>query len=152
MILGICIKIDKLTIAKRCLFIHISRWHTFNLGALSSITVTRQRGWRSGQRWRRFWSRCTRCLAPPVCLWNLWASIMARKAAISLIFMNHCRVSFYRSLHLVMPRNLNTLLHLFMDFGLRFLNLLMRFLYWGVRKLFFGHSGHIQGKAHVALF
>jgi hypothetical protein len=51
-----------------------------------------------------------------------------------------------------MPRKLNSSLLLFSDFGARFLNQLLRFLYRRSRKSAFGHFRHIQGKAHVGLF
>jgi hypothetical protein len=58
----------------------------------------------------------------------------------------------YRSLHLFMPRKLNTPFLLFSDLGAWFLNAIFRFLYCGARKAFFGHFGHIQPQAHVRLF
>jgi len=47
---------------------------------------------------------------------------LAWKADSHMIFINHCRVSFHRSLELLMPRKLNSWLLLFLDFGARFLN------------------------------
>jgi hypothetical protein len=48
--------------------------------------------------------------------------ILAMKAAVWWIFANHFRLSFDHSLHLVMPRKLNTPHRLFSDFGMRFLD------------------------------
>jgi len=79
-------------------------------------------------------------------------AILARKAAGRLVLTKHCQVSLYRSLHLVMPRKLNTPLLLFSDLGAWFLNEIFCFLYCGARKAFFGHFGHIQRQAHVGLF
>jgi len=53
---------------------------------------------------------------------------------------------------LVMPRTPNTLLLLFLDFGARFLDQILHFLYCGTHKPFFGHFGHIQCQAYVGLF
>jgi len=93
--------------------------HTFCFGALSSPTVIRWSRWRSGPRWHRLWWRCTRAFVTPASLWILCCAIVARKTAIRLIFMNHYQVSFYRSLHLVMPGTHNTPLPLFPDFSMR---------------------------------
>ena len=69
-----------------------------------------------------------------------------------LVLTKHCRVSLYCSLHLFMPRKLNTPLLLFFDLGAWCLNEIFRFLYCGARKAFCGHFGHIQRQAHVRLF
>jgi hypothetical protein len=87
-----------------------------------------------------------------VCLQILCGAILARKAAGRLVLTKHCRVSLYRSLHLVMRRKLNTPLLLFSDLGAWFLDLIFRFLYCGAQKAFFGHFGHIQRQSHVGLF
>ena len=62
------------------------------------------------------------CLCASGVSLDFCGAILARKAAVRLIFANHCRVSFDRSLHLVMPGKLNTPLLFFSDFGTRFLN------------------------------
>ena len=49
-ILGICIKIEKLSVGKRTMYIDLSGWHTFDFGTWSSIIATRWGRWRS--RWR----------------------------------------------------------------------------------------------------
>jgi len=82
------------------MYIHKSNWHTFNSGALSSLTVSRWRGWHSGRKWSQFSSSCTCSFAPQACLSIPCCAILTRKAAVRLIFMNHCRLSFYCSLHL----------------------------------------------------
>jgi len=117
-------------------------------------------GWRAWRMWSRLWSprsasggwRCTCSFASPACLQILWGAILARKAAGRLDLTKHCRVSLYRSLHLVMPRKLNTPLLPFPDLGAWFLNKIFCFLYCGAQKAFFGHVGHIQCQAHVRLF
>ena len=127
---------------------------------LSSGAVTGLGGRRAGWRWSRLWSphsasgrgRCTCSFASPACLRILCGAILARKAAGLLVMTKHCRVSLYCSLHLFMPRKLNTPLLLFSDLGAWFLNEIFRFLYCGARKAFFGHFGHIQRQAHVGLF
>jgi len=58
---------------------------------------------------------CTCSSASPACLRILCGAILARKAAGRLVLTKHCRVSLYRSLHLSVPRILNTPLLLFSD-------------------------------------
>jgi hypothetical protein len=57
---------------------------------------------------------------PCICASNVseffCGAILARKTAVLLIFVKHCRASFDRSLHLVMPGELNILLLQFSDF------------------------------------
>jgi hypothetical protein len=116
--------------------------------------------WRAGQRWSRLWSRlsasdgwrCTCSFASPACLRILCGAILARKTAGRLVLTKHCQVSLYHSLHLFMPRNLNSPLHLFSDLGVLFPNEIFSFLYCGTRKAFFGHCGLIQCQTHVGLF
>jgi len=86
------------------------------------------------------------------CLRILCCSILVRMAANLLIFINHCWVSLHCSLHLFMPRRLNSPHHLFSDFGARFLDEVLHFLCCGMWKLSWGHLYRIQGKAHVGLF
>jgi len=127
---------------------------------LCSGGVTGWGGWCAGRRWSRLWSphsasggwRCTCSFASPACLRILCGAILPRKAAGGLVMTKHCRVSLYRSLHIFMPRHLNTPLLLFSDLGAWFLNEIFRFLYCGAQKAFFGHFGHIQRQAHVGLF
>jgi hypothetical protein len=97
---------------------------TFRCGAFNSLTVTMWRTWHPGPGWRMlwWWWRCTHAFAPQVCLWMLWCAILARKAAVCLIFTNHGRASFYPSLHLVIPRTQNSLLHPFSDIAASFLD------------------------------
>jgi len=91
-------------------------------------------------------------LQPSACLLILFCTILAWKVAGRMLFINYCRVSFHRSLHLLMPRKLNSSLFLFSDFGARFLDQLLRFHYSSARKPSFGHFRYIQGKVHVGLF
>jgi len=106
------------------------------------LIVTGWNRWRFGWLWRRFWRwlsesfwcRCTRAFASPACLGILCCAILARKAAVCLIFPKHSRVSFHRSLHIFMPRKLNSLLLPFSDFCLRFLDWELHFLYCGARN------------------
>ena len=137
---------------KRSMYIHISGWHTVDFGTSSSLITTRWSRGRSGWRHRLFWWRCTPTFEPLACLRIICFTILARKAAVNLIFLNHCQVSFYRSLYLFMPRKLNSVLLLFSEFGARHLDRLLRFLHCGMQKPSLGHLGHIQGKAHVGLF
>jgi len=159
-ILGIWIKIETLSVGMRSIRIHVSGWPIVNLGTLSSIIVTGRHRQHSGQRWtvgRCWWSesvwwRCTCAFAPPVCLRNLGHAILASKAAVHVAFMNHSLVSIYHGLALSVGRKLNSPHLLFLDFRVRFLDGLLRFLYNGMWKPSFGHFGHIQGKAYVGLF
>jgi len=127
-ILGICIMTEKLSVGMWRMYIHTPGWHTIYFITFISVSVTwcrrRHAGWRwrSGRRCRRFWWGCTSSFAPPACLRILSFAILAFKAAIRMIFINHCRVSLCRSLHRLVPRNLNSSLLLFLDFGAKFLN------------------------------
>jgi len=134
------------------MYVHISRWQTFDFGTLSYLIVNRWHRWHLGRRWRQFWWRCTPSFAPPARLHILRCANLARNTAIHLIFTNHCRVSFHRSLHRSMPRELNFPLLLFWDFGARFVDQVLHSLYCSARKLSFGQLGPIQGKSHVGLF
>jgi len=142
----------KLSVGNRSMYIHISGWHTVDFGTLSCLIFTRWHRWHSRQRWHRLSWRWPCSVATPACLRILCCAIFARKAAVHLIFMNHSRVSFYCSLHLSMPRKLNSLRFFFLAFGVRLLDQVLCFLYCGPRKPSFGQLGHIQGKAHVGLF
>ena len=160
MLLGIRIIIEKFRTRNSCMRIRICGRQIDDLRRLSSRSITGWGRWRARQRWSRLWSqlsaldgwRCTCSSGSPECLQILCGPIVARKAAGRLVLMKHCRVSLYRSLHLYMPRKLNTPLLLFLDLSGWFLNEIMCFLYCGARKAFFGHFGHIQCQAHVGLF
>jgi hypothetical protein len=140
--------------------IGISGGQIDDLKWLSPGGVTGWVGWRAGRRYSRLWSvhsasgsgRCTCSFASLACLRILCGAILARKAVGRLVITKHSWVSLYRSLHLFMPRTLNTPLLLFSDLGTWFLDEIFRFLYCGARKAFFGHFGHIQRQAHVGLF
>jgi hypothetical protein len=140
--------------------IHISGWQIDDFRRLSSRGVTPWGGWRASRRWSRFscphsasgGGRCTCCFASPACLRILCGAILARKAAGRLVMTKHCQVSSYCSLHLFMPRKLNTPLLLFSELGAWFLNEIFCFRYWSAQKAFFGHFGKIQHQAHVGLF
>jgi len=127
---------------------------------LSYGSVTCWCGWRAGRRYSRLWSphsvsgrgRCTCSFESPACLQILCGAILARKVAGRLVLTKHCRVSFYRSLHHFMPRELNTPLLRFFDLGGWFLNEIFCFHSCGPRKAFFGHVGHIECQAHVGLY
>jgi len=139
-VLGILIIIEKSRARKIFMRIHISGHQIGNFSRLSSGSDTGWGGWHAGRRWSRLWSpisesgwwRCTCSWASPVCLRILCGAIWARKAAGRLVLTNHCRVSLYCSLHLFMPRKLNTPVLLFSDLGVWFLNEIFRFLYCGV--------------------
>jgi len=81
-ILGICIKIEKWSIGKRSMYIHISRWHTFDFRILSWLISPRWHTWHSGWRSCRSWRRCTHSFTPTLCLQILLCAILARKAAV----------------------------------------------------------------------
>jgi len=151
-ILGIYIKIEKLSVVKRNIYLHISGWHTFDFRTLSSFIGDSWRRQHSRQRWRQVWWRWTRFFAPPACLMIPRCAMLARKAAVCLILMNHWRVMIHRSLHLSMPRTLKFPVCLFSDFSMRFLDQVLRILDRGMRQPFFGHFGHIRCYAHVELF
>jgi hypothetical protein len=159
-VLGILIIFEKFCTGKSCMRIRISGWQIDDSRRLSSGGVTGWGGWSAGLRWSRLWNphsasgrgRCTCSFASPACLQILCGAILSRKAARRLVMTKHCRVSLYRRLHLFMPRRINTPLLLFSDLSAWFLNEIFCFLYCGARKAFFGHFGHIQRQAHVALF
>jgi len=158
-VLGFLI-IEKFRAGESCMRICISGGQINNLGTLNFRSVSRWGGWRARQWQSRLWSRlsasvewsCTCSFASPACLRILCGAIFSWKAARRLVLTKHCRVSLYRSLHLFVPRELNTPLLLFSDLGAGFLNEVFRFLDRGARKAFFGHFGHILGQAHVGLF
>jgi len=150
-VLGRCIMIETLSARKRSMCIYISGRQIWPIGTLSTMIPTGWRRWCSRCRRHEFWCwlfafdlrRCRRCFEPPACPWILRCVILARKAAVSMIFIIHCRVSFYRSCHLSMPRIFNIPLLLFSDFCARFLDQLLGFLHRSARKPSFGHFCHI---------
>jgi hypothetical protein len=127
---------------------------------LSSGGVPGWGGLCAGRRWSELWcphcasggGRCTCAFASPACLRILCGAILAMKSAGRLVMTKHCRVSLYRSLHLFMPRKINTPLLLLSDLSVWFHNEIFRFLYCGARKDFVGHFGHIKRQTHVGLF
>jgi len=158
-LLGIYIKIDKMSAGKRSMWIHISWWQIVCLGTLTSLSIA---GWhrrRSGQRWHHFWCRLSESvgqrgicyLVTPACLRIHCGAILTRKAFVSVVSTKCSWVSVYRSHHHSMPRKLNSPLLLFSDIGVRFLVQVLPFLYCGTQKLSFGHNGPIQGQGHVGL-
>jgi len=159
-ILGICIKIEKLSAGRRSMYIHISRWHTFHFRSVNYLIATRWRRWRSGRIWRQSWSQlyeslwwgCTCAVVPPACLGFLCCSIVARTAVVSLIFPKYSWVSFHCRLHIATLQKYNSPHLLFSDFGATYLDQAWRFLYWVTQKSSFGHFGLIQGKMHGRLF
>jgi hypothetical protein len=151
-ILGKSLKIENLSTGKRSMYIDISGWHTFCFGCFTSLTDSRWHRWCSGPTWHWSWWRCTRGFASPACLWIHCRAILGKKSAGRLILTNHCQVPLQCNLQIVMPGKQNTSPQLCSDFGKRFLNWLMHFLYSGLQKPFFGHFGHIAGKTHVGLF
>ena len=159
-IVCICIKNEKFRTGKRSVWIHISGWQIVDLGLLSSLIVTRWRRWRSRLWWSRFccqlsvsvgW-RWTCDYAPPVCLQILCSAIFAGKASVHVVLTKQSWVPFYCSLYHVMPRWVNSPLLLFSDFGTRFLDSVLCWLYCRAWNTSFGHFGHIHSEAHVGLF
>src|SRR5882757_1002607 len=130
--------IEKLSVSKWRMHIHAPGWHTFYFITFVSICVTWWRWWRSGWRCGWFWRSYGVYFSPPAGLWILCCTILAWKVASQMIFVNDCRVSFHHSLHLLMPKKLNSLIHLSSDFGARFFNLLLRFLCCTARTPAFG--------------
>jgi len=92
---------------------------------------------------------CAHDFAPPVCPCILYGAILARKEADSVIIINHCRVTFYRSFHLAIPTKFNTSLRLFLDICPTFLDQVLRFVYRRTQKPSFGHFRHVHGEARV---
>jgi len=94
----------------------ISQWHIVDVGTSSSLSISGWCKWRSGERWLRFGCRMAvsvkwsyiHSVAPPVCLQIFCHAILVRKAAMCEAFMNHSWVSFHCSLHLSVPRKLNS--------------------------------------------
>jgi len=142
------------------MWIRISGWQIYPLGMISSGIVTGCGGWHTRQRWRRLGCRLsasvgwryTCSFASTVCLLNHCGAIFARKASGHVVVTKHSWVSFYRSLHLVMPRKLDTLLLVFSDLDGRFLDQILCFLNCGTERPLFGHVDHIQGQVHIGLF
>ena len=159
-ILGRCIKSKQFSTGRRWMWICRSGLQINNFGTFSSWVLTGCGGWPFEHRLCRLRSRlsgsvacrCTCSFVSPACVGILCGAILARGASSQVVFMKHSRESFYRSLHLIMPRKLNTPLLLISDLGVRFLDQIVHFLYCCAQKLFIGHSGHIQGQAHVGLF
>jgi len=144
-ILGICMKSETFSAARRSMLIHISGLQMVDLGTLSYGVVTGQAGWRRGLRWHRLWSRlsasvgwrCTWFFVSPTCLRILCGVIFARRASSRVVWTKHSPVSFSCSLHLFVPRKLNTPLLLFWDLGVRFLWSGIVFpLSWSAKTLF----------------
>jgi len=122
----------------RRIYIHTPGWHTIYSITFVFVSVTwwlRRRSGRrrcSRRRCCRFWWRCAVSFAPPVCLRIRCSAILAWKAAIHVIFINHCWVSFHRSFHLFMPRDPNSSLLHFSDFGTKSSNQLLSLLHCSV--------------------
>jgi len=162
-ILGRCIEKKRFSRGQRSMWIGISGQQMDDLGMFTSRSGTVWGGWCSGWPLWRLWSRlcsqlsasvgqrCTGSFPSPACLWILCGAILARKASGRVVLMKYNRVSFYPSLHLCMPRKLNTVLLPFSDLSTWFLNQLLCFFHYSRRKPSFGHFGHIQGEAYVGL-
>jgi len=122
-ILGIWITIAKLTIGMQRMYIHTRGWHTFYFITFMSVTGTWWGRWSSGwrqpseRRCRRFCWRCGSSFTPWACPRILYCAILAWQADVWLIFINHCRLSFYHSLQLLMTRKLNSSLLRLLDIG-----------------------------------
>jgi len=159
-ILGTCIESKEFSSGKRSMAMHISGRQIDNLGRLSSWNVTSCGGCHSRQRWHRLWSwlsasvqlSCSCSFVSPPCLRILWGAILAMNISRSVVLMKHSWVSFYRSLHLFMPRKFNTPPAIFIDLSTRLFNQTLRFLYCATWKPSFAHFCHIQDQEHVRLF
>jgi len=128
---------------------------------IASLWVTRRvRSFFPVQMWRWLGSwlspsvawRCTCSLTSPACLRIFSGAIFARKATVCVVMTKHGWGLFYHSLHLFTPRKINARLLLSLDFGVRFLDQILHFLYCGTRKPGFGHFCHNQGHVHFGLF
>jgi len=114
---------------------------------MSSLIVTRWGGWHCGRRWRWFWFwvsaaiwwRWTLSFVTPAFLRILCCAIWARKAAVCLSFTNHSHVYFHCSIHIPIPRELNSARLLISDLRVRFPDQVSHFLYCGAQKPSFGH-------------
>ena len=140
------------------MYIHTPGWHTIYFINPMSVMITRVRRWYSGRRWhsgrrcRRFWWRCVGFFVPQACQQIRCFATLAQKVGVDMTFIKHCRVLFNRSLHLSIPWKLKSSLLLFLDFGTRLHNKLLRFLYRGAQKPSCCHFGHIQGHENIRLF
>ena len=158
--LAILIMVEKFRTGKRCMRIRISDQEIDDLGMLSSGSVAGWGGWRARQRLSRLYSPlsasvgwwCTWFFASPACLRFVCGAFLARKAARCLGLTKHSWLSLYLSLHIVMPRKLNTPLLPFSDLGVWFLIEIFRCLHCGARTAFFCQFRHIQRRAHVGMF
>jgi hypothetical protein len=87
-----------------------------NYETLSSGTFTGCGGWCSGQRWCRLWSllfasvgqRCSCSFASPVCLQIICWAVLATKTSGSIVLTMRHHVLVSPSIHLRMPRKLDT--------------------------------------------
>jgi len=105
---------------------------TQTVGGLSGPVANTRWRWRSRQRWcggrrwcsgrwfGRFGWRCAGAYVPPASLRILCCASLAWKAVSCMIFIKHCWVSFYCSLHRFMAKRLNASLLLFSDFSTTF--------------------------------
>ena len=108
----------------------ISGRHIDDCSRLSSGSVTGWGVWRAWRRWGQLWNllsasggwRCTCSFACPACLRIFCGDILARNAAGCSVLTKYCQVSLYPSLHLFVPRKLNTPLLFFSDVGAWFVN------------------------------
>jgi len=159
-ILGICIEIEKLSGGKRSVSIQIFSCEIVDWGPFSFLIVTRWRRWRPEPRWCQIWykllvsawRRCTHSFASSVCLQILSGASLSSKASVRLVLKKHSRVSMYCSPQLLMPRKLNYLLRLFLDFGATNLDQVLSLPYCGAQKPSYGHFGHMQCQVPVRLF
>jgi len=107
-IFGICLKIEKLGIGERCMYIHIAGWHTFAFRPFRSLLITHWWMWCSGRRGCQLWWRCTHDFMHSTWMQNHCCVNLTRKAAISSIVTNYCWESFHHSLHISMLKQLNS--------------------------------------------
>jgi len=67
-ILGIYIKIEKMSVGKSSMYIYIFGGQNFNLGTLSSLNVKGWHSWYSGRRCHWFWWTCIHIFMAPTCV------------------------------------------------------------------------------------
>jgi len=132
--------IEPSSIGKRRMYIHTPGWHMFYFitfcfhtgigwrrkrsgrGMPSGQRWGSVRRWGSGRRCRRLRWRCSVSFVPSACLQIFCCAILACHAAVRMIFINHCQVSFYCSFHMFMPCELKFSSFHCLDLGARFLD------------------------------
>jgi hypothetical protein len=159
-ILGRCIKRNKFSPAKWWMWICLSSQQIDDLGILTSRNVTSSGGWHFVQTLYLLWSElseivgswCTCSFASLSGLGIVCSAIVAEKCSGCVVWTKYSQGYFYFTLHLVMPRNLNTPGLLFSDCSAWYLEHEFHFRSCCVWKPSFVHYCHIHGQEHLPLF